>query len=325
MKRQKLSKPIKRKPEYIAIEDLAHELGLLETDLHLWLSMDAPAFVYDHRNRPCVDLSFRDRYSHHIDYPNAFRNSLVAQIDESNDAKRHRNQHSQRRKKTIERYKNLIKELSRLHNKYLPALNNHDFESGVVAAYLLFGRAINLLNIGCLCLDKGFWYSGLILRDVDETLDVAQYFIITAGTEEGEKARHRWFRQNIAPKHAECRSKIAKWHASIDPDVEEENFRRLMNELYQKKSRWIHPIFSVIREVTGFKVNKEIHINRIDYGSSNFEHKLNELTHFFRSSIWTTFQSFMLCFKEAMPLNEGDVKYLVTQNRMFLRWESIDP
>ena len=315
-----MSKSNKREPtkKYMAIDDLAHDLGLLDSDVISWVAIDHPELTHDHRDRPCISTCFLDKYSQSKQYLRALRNSIASQVDEFAARSNQSAQLRKERKDLISSYEDFIKELEDLHRKYMQVANSHGFESAVMAAYLLFGRAINLLNMGCLCLKHGYWYSGSVLRDIDETLDVARYFVLTNGTAEGETARHRWFRQNLTPKHAVCRSKIANWHASLSSGPGEDNFRELMNELYRKKSKWTHPTFGVIREVTAFEIGGDDHIRvaNMEYRSSSLEHKLHELSIFFKSSVFTAFQVFLLCFKQAMLLGDQDTSYLLTRVRM---------
>lgn len=308
---------------FIAIEDLAHDLGLLDSDVTAWVAVDQPELTSDHRGRPCVSISFLDKYSRSKQYLSALRNSIASQVDESIDRSAQRPQLKKERKDLVSFYEGFIKELEELHRKYIRVANSHGFESTVMAAYLLLGRALNLLNIGCLCLKHGYWYSGSILRDIDETLDVALYFVLSNNTAEGETARHRWFRQNLTPKHAVCRAYVSKWEASLGSGPGEDNFRELMNELYRKKSKWTHPTFGVIREITAFEIGHHDHIRvtNMEYGPSSVEHKLHELSVFFRSSVFTAFQAFFLCFKHAMPLQDQDATYLLNKIRMFQEWD----
>ena len=190
-----MSKSKKREPtkKYIAIGDVAHDLGLLDSDVISWVAIDHPELTQDHRGRSCINTCFLDKYSHSKQYLRALRNSIASQVDESAARSNQRAQLKKERKDLISSYEAFIKELEDLHQKYMQVANSHGFESAVMAAYLLFGRAINLLNMGCLCLKHGYWYSGSVLRDIDETLDLALYFVLTDGAAEGERARHRWF------------------------------------------------------------------------------------------------------------------------------------
>ncbi len=71
----------KKIPErtYIAIEDLANKLGLLEFDVLLWLVSDDPELALDHRNRPCVPADYAETYSTKADYQVALRKALLAE------------------------------------------------------------------------------------------------------------------------------------------------------------------------------------------------------------------------------------------------------
>jgi hypothetical protein len=318
----KRNKETSRK-DFIAIDDLAHDLGLLDSDVMAWVAKDRPQLSSDHRGRPCISTEFLDKYSRSEQYPAALKKSVASQVDESVDRSDQSAQLREERQEAISLYGGFIKALEDLHRKYMPVANDHGFESAVMAAYLLFGRALSLLNMGCLCLKHGYWYSGAVLRDIDETIDVALYFVLSNKTKEGESARHRWFRQNMTPKHAVCRAYISKWEVSLGAGPDEENCRELMNELYRKKSKWTHPTFGVIREITTFEVHDDhIDISKMEYGASYIEHKMHELSIFFRSSIFTTFQHFFICFKHAMPLRDEDANYLLSKIRMFQKWDN---
>jgi hypothetical protein len=90
-----------------------------------------------------------------------------------------------------------------------------------------------------------------------------------------------------------------------------------MNELYQLKSKWTHPTYSSIREVTQFDTNSGIEIVNIEYGGITFERKLIDLTHFFRSSIWSSFQVFQLCFFTNLPLTDNENNVIKEYCKLF--------
>lgn len=84
----------------------------------------------------------------------------------------------------------------------------------------------------------------------------------------------------------------------------------LLYEIYQKKSKFTHPTYLVIREITTFELLNNIpNIKEIEYGQSKHERKLLELTEFFRSSIWTSIQVFIQCFHD-LPLGKEDLNHL---------------
>ncbi len=89
--------------------------------------------------------------------------------------------------KKIQKYKSYIKTVEAIHASYHDSLDILNTESPLVAAYALYAKVINLLYMTCLCLDKAFWYSGVLLRIIDETIDLAIYFIIRGKTNQGKK------------------------------------------------------------------------------------------------------------------------------------------
>lgn len=55
----------------------------------------------------------------------------------------------------------------------------------------------------------------------------------------------------------------------------------------------------------------------IDYGPCRYETKLYEITDFFESSIWSTFQKMFICFYYKLNLSEEDAAFIQCYDRMF--------
>lgn len=309
--------------KYIAVNDLISRLGLLEADVYRWLNRDKPRARKDHRGQPSVPMEFLERYSTCAEYMEAFKRAVVAEkLSREADDLQITLRLKRERSQLLDLYDVCIGDLETLHRKYLDSANGAGSESGVMAAYLLFTRVISTLKMGCLCLRNGYWNSGSLLREIDECLDVAKFFVITKGTSKGEKTLRQWFRQNRAPKHEDCRKEIAARMASIVREFDAEQHCELLNELYQKKSKFTHPTYATIREVAKYKADGVILVEEVDYGPCSYERKLHKLTHFFRSSIWSSFQTFLACFHE-LPLLEEDIKYLLNYDKKFKEWDSI--
>lgn len=170
--------------------------------------------------------------------------------------------------------------------------------------------------MGVLSFEHGYWYGGSVIREIDEALDLAYYFVICENTNKGKVILHQWFRHNRAPQHYVCREAIFKHFAKLAGE-DAKNHKDLMNELYQSKSKWTHPTYSSIREITQFDTSSGIEIDNIEYGGITFEHKLIELTHFFRSSIWTSFQMFQLCFSTKLPLTDEESSVIKEYDKLF--------
>lgn len=308
---------------YVAVEDLIGRLGLLEIDVLSWLSRDQPKTRKDHRGRISVPLEYIEKYSACREYAGAFRRAVAAERrSRGADTLQLTQRLKIERTNLLENYDLCIRDLETLHRKYLNSANSAGHESSAMAAYLLFSRVISTLKMACFCLRNGYWNSGSLLREIDECLDVAQFFVITKGTSKGEKALRQWFRQNRAPRHEDCRKEIALRMASLFED-DEARHRELLNELYQRKSKFTHPTYATIREVTKYNVEDAILVEEVDYGPCGYERKLHELTHFFRSSIWSSFQTFLLCFIHELPLLKEDIEYLRNYDKKFQKWDSV--
>src|SRR5208337_2102216 len=156
-----------------------------------------------------------------------------------------------------------------------------------------------------------------IIREIDEAVDVALYFIIEEKTDTGIKSLKKWFRLNEAPSHSKCREAIAQWENMINPLYSKESNLLLMKSIYGMKSKWTHPTYNVINEIMIFDFNNNGCTVNFEYKECTYQRKLYELTDFFKSSIWTAFQVFSLCFSNNLPLEKDDVELLDKYNIVF--------
>lgn len=311
--------PEQKKVRYIAIEDLATDLGVMERDLRAIVKKISLPLSSDYRGRDAISETCISKLTSHEDYPRAVESALLAERQARSQTRGKDSALRQRRAALLASYRPLIAELERVHAKYLSTANQAGFESSGMAVYLLLSRVISTLKMHCDCLELGHWYSGSHLRDVDECLDLAHYFAISKGTPTGDTARQRWFRENISPSHSTCRQAISERHASIF-GTESDDHLELLKELYRKKSKWIHPTYSSVREITDFDVTDGVRITSTDYGPCGYEQKLLELTEFFRSSIWSAFQCLYICFHLTLSLSKEDIVLLQDYDRKFQEW-----
>lgn len=311
-----MSNPKSKEEKYISIEQIALSLGLLERDVESWLSEIQPEIRLNYRKKRSVSSNFLDSLSKDNRYETAKINSLESENIIRRDEVNCKSKIKTERKNLLESYSKDILNLEKIHKSCLDRINFHHHESAITAAYLLFSKVISCLKLGVLSLENGFWYGGSVIREIDEALDLAQYFVICENTAKGKDHLYQWFRNNRAPQHFVCREAISKHMAKV-VNENEIFFQELMNELYQSKSKWTHPTYSSIREITQFDTSYGVTIKSIEYGGISFETKLIELTHFFRSSIWSAFQYFQLCFSIGLPLTAAENNFLEEYNKYF--------
>lgn len=310
----------------IAVEDAAHNLGILQVDIEEWIESDRPKIYKDYRGRDSLSSKYVNDCTIKPDYKDKLNKCLTSEYNRrvSDNANKQNDLFKTKRTELLKDYKKYIKDIESVHTKYLSKVNVFDSETSVTAAYILFARAIALLNIIRDCIERDYWFAGNMLRDIDETLDVALYFIVSEKTSSGKKNLEKWFRSNIAPKHMDCRDVISQWQTKINPEHDKENNESLMNELYHKKSKWIHPTLNSIRDIVIYEVDdQKVKVTGFDYGVCTYERRLHELTHFFRHSIWTTFQLFMLCFRHSMPLEKEDIELLLGYDKLFQKLDAV--
>lgn len=286
----------------VPIEDAATILGVLDSQMVTWVNQDRPELRDNHRGAISVSQSYVLECSSKPDYYKALVHSIKVENEHKNEVLSgdQKEKLHTARKAMLKVYSEWINRLEEIHKEYKSTFNEFENESWEIATYLLLSRAIALLKSIVVLLNQGYWYAGSIIREVDETLDVAQYFKICAQQGDVDDLT-KWYRNNVAPGHSKCRKAIAKHHASIVLDTDVKRHEYLLNELYQKKSKWTHPNFGVIRESSSFyTVEDKIQINELCYGECEHEFKIIELVEFFKSSIWTTYQQFMLLFVDIL-------------------------
>lgn len=292
----------------IPIEDAVTTLGVLDTQIKKWIEEDNPSLMQNHRGVLSVPKSYIDICANKPDYYSA----LVKAIEVESSKKEFyltgeiSEKLANSRQAMLQVYTSWVDRLEEIHKQYKDIINKLDNESWEFAAYILFSRAIALLRGAIRLLKEGYWYAGSIIREIDETLDVAQYLKITA-CHDNKTELYNWFRKSIAPGHSKCRNRISLFQSTIDPSIDAQKHEYLLNELYQKKSKWTHPNFGVIRESGSFKIiNGKININQLCYGKCEHEDKLVELVEFFNSSIWTAYQQFMVLFADILSFEHRE-------------------
>ena len=304
----------------IPIVDAAYTLCVLESDINNWIDKDKPILVKDSIGRLCVPEDFVNKCASNPGYKEAVRKAIYSEIRlRINDETSNQNENfREQRLSLLNEYNKYIKDLQELHLKYIEKIDILNNENGLVAAYILFFKAISLLWTASDCIKVGQWFSGSFLREIDETLDLAHYFIIAENATAGKKHLRNWFRLNKAPKNKTCREAISKWEYSINPQHSEADYKILHNELYYKKSKWIHPTLNLIREGIIFEEsNGEVIAKGFDYRTCGYERKLFEYTQFLKSSIWSAYQDFMICFRDKMPLEKADIEFILDYDKLF--------
>ena len=304
----------------IPIEDAVCRLGILESDINRWIEKDKPILVKDSIGRLCIPENFLNSCASNSDFKEAVRKKIHAEIrlrinDEiSNNNEKFREQ----RLYLLKKYNIYIKDFQELHLKYIKKVDIVNNENGLVAAYILFFKVISLLWIISDCLKAGQWCFGSFLREIDETLDTAYYFIIMEETSSGKNDLKNWFRLDKVPKNKTCREAISKQESLINPIYNENDNKNLKAEIYYKKSKLVHPILNPIREFIIFEESDgELTAKSFYYKSCNYERKLFEYTQFFKSSIWSAYQDFILCFRDKMPLEKADIEFILGYDKLF--------
>jgi hypothetical protein len=222
--------------------------------------------------------------------------------------------------KLVQEYRINIDNLEKIHRRYHEKFTVLRNQSPDTAAYILHSKVISLLRMACLCFENQYWESIVLLRPIDEALHLADYFIISAKIPEGTQHLGEWFRENKSPPDSVCRKAIDKYVRSLSPSLDNDLFANAMNQIYRAKSKPVHNTLNNIMEVyqIHFDGNKLIGVG-FDYGPCSYPRKVIDLLRFFRSSIWSTVQSFLFCFRlGSTQIDSNDIEALESLNQRFL-------
>lgn len=241
-----------------------------------------------------------------------------AQRREADELSGRNSQFSEEIARRVMRYREYIQTVEDIHSYYGNRLDVLHDESAVVAAYLLYAKVISLLKMTCLCLEHHFWNALILLRPIDEAIQLAEYFIHIETDTQGVQNLRKWFRENRSPQNAVCRQAIGKYMDSIAPLTTNRPLEAVMVELHGKKSKEVHHTCNGIWETYRAKIeNGKLVPIGFDYGPCSHPRKILEVAEFFQSSIWTALQGFLLCFYERLPLEQDHIDRLKALEQLF--------
>lgn len=150
--------------------------------------------------------------------------------------------YTQKIKEVLDKYKSNIYILEKMHDKYRYRIDILNEETPLVAAYILLAKAISLLNMAFLCIENKYISSLVLLRSIDEVIDVAEYFIISKNDEVGKNNLKKWFRENESPPNSLCRKVCSRYINDINKSNNSNNKgNELYDIIYNIKSKMIHP------------------------------------------------------------------------------------
>lgn len=308
-----------RSERLVRFKDAAHILGIPIEWFPRLVRIMGCAVLKDRWSTPCI--AFDDFQKLH-EHPQIVEAAEAAALNEAEQRVRDElsGANERFRREIVEKlleYQQYIRLLQEMHHKYLDRVQPLQRRNGLSAAYLLYARVINLLHMGCVCLEAGYWNAGIVLRQIDEAIQVAEYFS-DESTAKLERDIARWFRENRSPQPSDIRKAIARRFGMEMGEDQGERHLYVMNELYELKSKWIHPTFSPVRETLRMKPkDAQAAVVGFDYEASTFPRKLHEITVFYRSSIWTAVQGFLFSFEYGIPLDAGDAAKLLELNKKF--------
>lgn len=320
MGKKKKSSP--KQDPYVLLTDAMSILRVSERRMRIWIREGRVVVHMTPDGKEAMKMSDLRPLAHSPEAHEATLEGLAweAQRREADEISGRNVRFSEEIVQHVLRYREYIQTLEDIHRYYGDRLDILNDETAVVAAYLLYAKVISLLKMTCLCLEHHFWNALLLLRPIDEALQLAEYFVLTENTPQFSHHLREWFRENRSPKNIICRQVIGKLMDSIVAPVSGKPSMAIMDELHDKKSKELHHTCNGIWETYRAKgENGKLTPLGFDYGPCSYPRKILEVTEFFQSSIWTAVQVFLLCFHERLPLDQNHVDILVALEQLFRR------
>jgi hypothetical protein len=306
---------------HILWDDAIHILRVSENHMYQWAKIGIINIATDLKGRKTINFEDFKKLAHSDKVKgasvNAFWNETRRREDDIKDQKDEL--FDQLISEMLKKYNQYVATLERIHANYKNKFKVLEDETAETASYILYSRVIALLKMTILCLENRFIEAWILIRSIDEAINLAEYFCYNEDTGQGKKYLNLWFRENISPNHSVCRESIANYMHSKLPSDSLEDIKNDLNILYQKKSKLVHHTFNGIIEYFNAKTDgKKLIDLGFEYGNCSYPRKQFELVEFFQSSIWTSIQSFIHIFNERLPLGKADLKILIDLDNKFL-------
>jgi hypothetical protein len=206
-------------------------------------------------------------------------------------------------KSSIGILRNQTDTLEAIHKAYHDKFDLLRDESGIAAAYLIFSKVFRLFRMALLCTEYQYWDTLLLIRPINEALDLATYFVVERDSQQGKQHIREWFREDRSPSHSVCRGAIEKYATTFLPANLQALFQGLMGQLYHATSKPIHVGHHDILEVYVAKVEDgTLKGLGFDYGPCSYPRKIHGIAAYLRSLLLAAVNLFTLCFQTAYPL-----------------------
>jgi len=303
--------------KYVSLQDVAYILRISTRKTYELLNKNSFDIFYNDQGFPFLSQDDFKKIAYSDEIPVGRLEAIYY------DAEKRKNDHEldfdKNHLKELEdltkSYEKYIDQLKIIHKKYQKKINVLEDETPVCAAYILYAKIINLLKMANSCISKKFWDTFILLRPIDEAIMLAKYFVLMKHSKTGEKHLHEWFRENKSPSNSVCRRALSNHFESIFPGSKE-RFHKNISILYGTKSKSIHHSLNSILET--YKVDileNKIQPVGFDYGECSYSFKILDAARFFKTSIWTAYQGFFICFHETLPLQKEDKNLILFYNQ----------
>lgn len=223
----------------------------------------------------------------------------------------------------IDKAREVIDYLEKVHGEYLPKLNVLEDKTALVAAYVIHARIISLLHTTINLIENNELVgASTLFRSIYEGVDLSQYFILSQDDKNAQKRLRKWFDGGDVSNttRTEFLVRFLKKTGIADP----KNFKKQKDKMYDIFSGFVHFNFESIMESynalssDGFG-QKKIHHIGFDYKGARLVRKSVGFLAAFEGTLTSELTTFLICFANTLPLRDEQKEMLVKYKEYFVK------
>jgi hypothetical protein len=209
----------------------------------------------------------------------------------------------------------LLGELEKIHTDLISKFNIIEEESAEVASYLLFTKAISMINSIIDNTRNGNLSSNIFFRPFNESIFLACYFLLSRIDEKGEEDLVKWFRENYTPKTSEINLKVKEFSQKHAGEYVASFLESMLYQLSDSTSKSIHNSYSDSLKHLIFNENdRTIVIENIEFLKSSNKREILNYFRYIRSLLLSLYQNYMICYDIELKILSVEAKNIIGRN-----------
>lgn len=216
--------------------------------------------------------------------------------------------------------KEKLERLIKNHNLVLKDYNLVNDETAEVATCLLFVNAFTMFNTFTKCIKDKSLSVGIFIRPINESINLAKYFLVEKHSPRGQDYLFIWFRNNHTPRTEIVFDSVKKFNKTIIGEELSDFLESISFELINSASKSIHNSYS--STIKGFiyeTENDNLVFEKIEYEeSSNLRETLNNLI-YAQSLLLSIYITYLGCFKKIINTTDANILNAIESDRTELQ------